>query len=279
MSGSFNDRFNMTSDVRLPENPFTDGFTAQEIGFYNLDKTYDAGGVRVEMVDPGGRLDDYLNKNWRIQQGWKVPAMWIDGRVWMSLTPMEIQSAYVPITLAGGVVGTAGLGLGYFPLRAASSPDVEEVHVYELNPKVIRFFMEAFKDRPEMEKIRIHEGDVRKEALYSKKTKGPSFDFFWMDVYRTLLPDEVIDDIRLFEKSGSFDVYRFWGQERVVLDSLLAGENPKLDYLDRAYFSAWKGTPMDPEDDSLGLISNLYEPTTSEEYRRAALVPLGILEG
>lgn len=275
--GEFSRRFGFTSlDLRLPVNPFTDAFVQEEIAYYDLGKPYSKGGVKVALITPAGRLDDYLNKNWRVSE-YKVPAIAIDGELWMSLTPMEIQSAYVPIASSGGVVGTAGLGLGYFALRTASNPDVEEVHAYEIEPRVIEFFLDRFGDRSEMKKIQVHHGDVRKDALYNTRDKGPSFDFFFMDVYQTLLPDEIIDDIALFEKKASVEIYRFWGEERVLLDSLLAAERPKLDYIDRVYFAAWKDTPINEKDESIGVLMDLYEPMTDEKYRKAVLVPLGVL--
>jgi hypothetical protein len=276
-SSDFNRRFNVTPDITLSVNPFTNEFTREEVEFYDLSAPYAKDGVQVVLVEPRGPLADYLNKNWRIAEGLKVPALGIDGKLWMSLTFMEIQSAYVPIAEAAGIVGTAGLGLGYFPLRAASNPDVEEVHVYELEPRVIDFFLTRFAHRPEMKKIEVHQGDVRKDAMYDKKKKGPSFDFFWMDVYQTLLPDEVAEDIHLFQDKGSVETYRFWGQEKVVLDSLFAGEHPDMSYLEKAYFKAWKNTPVDPEDESMGVLSDLYDPITDEKYRQAVLAPLGVL--
>src|SRR5579871_2372082 len=220
----FKDRFGLANPfaggsfkLKLTANPFLDKFVKEEVEFYGLPGSYKKGDVIVKQVVPRGNLEDYLNKNWRISK-FSVPSIWIGGELWMSLTFMEIQSAYVPLALAEGVVGTAGLGLGYWALRAASSEEVDQVHVYEIDPQVIRFFVDTFKNRPEMEKIVIHEGDVRKLARYNQKAKGPRFDLFFMDVYKTLLPQTVIEDIRLFSDDMVVDEYRFWGQERVYLD-------------------------------------------------------------
>lgn len=274
---NFEDQFGVdVARKRLFANPFTDEFVENEVSFYNLPQQYSKDRVMVKMVQPQGQLDDYLNRNWRITD-LLVPALYVDGKIWMSLTFMEIQSAFVPITMAAGVVGTAGLGLGYFPLRAASSPEVEEVHVYELNPRVIRFFKDTFRGRPEMEKITIHEGDVRKEALYNKRKKGPSFDFFFMDVYRTLLPDEVISDIHLFQEEGSIEDYRFWGEERVILDSFMNSERPNASMVDRIFIKTWQDTPFNPEDEDEGTMDQYYREMTDEEYRQNTLGPLGLL--
>lgn len=270
-------RFGLThSALDLKANPFTDSFVLEEVAFYDLPKPYSKNGVEVALIEPRGRLDDYLNKNWRIPNG-LVPALGVDGSLWMSLAPMEIQSAYVPIAMARGIVGTAGLGLGYFPLRVAGDPGVEEVHVYEQNPRVISFFKETFNGRPEIQKITIHHGDVRELAMWNDRKKGPSFDFFFMDVYQTMLPDTVINDIALFQDSASVEEYRFWGQERVVLDAMLAKDHPKISFLEKTYFKAWWNTPLNEKDPAGGVLSDFYEPASDEQYRYDVLSSLELL--
>lgn len=271
--GAGEGRFGVTPEIRLLANPFTNKFVEEEVAFYALPKPYSKAGVEVRLVEPRGTLSDYLNKNWRIfKPGFKVPALFVDGKLWMSLTPMEIQSLYVPITLAYGEVGTAGLGLGYFALRAAGMPEVEKVHVFEREPRVVDFFMARFGKRPEMEKIEITVGDARKEMLW--KDAKQSFDYVFMDVYQTMLSDAVIEDILLFNKKGAAETYRFWGQERILLDAFVAGENPKLSYLERAYFMKWQKTEDTANPDDPYLISELYEPLTEPEFREAVLEAL-----
>lgn len=274
---SFNRRFGIKGDLSgLVTNPFTNAFTEEEIDFYDLGEPYSKDGVSVSLVTPSGRLDDYLNMNYRVGDIPRVPILKIDGRVWMSLTPMEIQSAYLPIMMATGIVGTAGLGLGYYPLRAASNPNVEEVHVYEIEPRIIEFFLSSFKGRPELDKIQIHHQDVRKLS-HTEKRNG--FDTFFMDVYRTMLPEEVVDDILIFQ-GVDIDLrnYRFWGMEKVFLDSIMHEERPQISYQDRAYLKTWKNTPLDPDDPELEdeKLSQLYRPTTDEDYRAAVFEALDI---
>lgn len=266
-------RFGVTPEVRLPANPFTNEFVEEEVDFYDLQKPYSKDGLQVRMVHPGGMLSDYLNKNWRIfEPGFKVPALYVDDELWMSLTPMEIQSLYVPITLAYGEVGTAGLGLGYFALRAAGMPDVEKVHVFERESRVVEFFMTRFGKRPEMEKIEITVGDARKEMLW--KDAKRSFSFVFMDVYQTMLGNEVVDDILLFNKKGSVETYRFWGQERVVLDEHMAGV-AKMSYLEQAYFKKWQTTKDTTDPKNTFTLLEMYEPITDAKFRTAVFEALG----
>lgn len=273
--GAGESRFGVTPEIRLLKNPFTNKFMEEEVAFYDLPKPYSKDGVEVRMVQPQGILSDYLNKNWRIfKPGFKVPALFVDGELWMSLTPMEIQSLYVPLSLSMGVVGTAGLGLGYFALRAAAMNDVEEVQVFEREPRVVDFFMKSFGNRPEMEKIKITVGDARKEMLYKPYNRG--FDFIFMDIYQVMLGDDVIDDIKLFNKKAAFEEYRFWGQERVLHDFRMAGGVVKLSWLEMGFFKKWQETKDDSDPKNVFFLQEMYEPITGLEYQEDVIEALGI---
>jgi len=103
-------------------------------------------------------------------------------------------------------VHVGGLGLGYFALRAAAKSKVE---VYEINEDCITLFKELHGSRPEMENIELMHDDVR-------AVRGP-IDFLFNDVYQTLLPDELLDDITAL--APRCNEYRYWGQELVALMS------------------------------------------------------------
>jgi hypothetical protein len=172
---------------------------------------YEHEGVRTYNALLRGVVPEFFNEwIWNPKHGLNIPMFQIDGKTWMSLTPMEIQSAFVPIMCANGVVGTSGLGLGYFALRAAAKPEVDRVYAYEIDPRVIRYFNECYHDREGFDKIHIIEGDVR-------NCKGNEYDFFFMDTYLTMLPDETLTDAREFTQRNSVKRYHFWGQEKCYL--------------------------------------------------------------
>lgn len=242
-------------------NPFTDAYKQREVAFYNLKDRYDSGKIRVELKKMIGILPDYLNKNFRVDDQ-PTPTMFIDNRLWMSLSYMEVQSHYLPIKFAKGKVATAGLGLGYFALRAAKKKSVEKVDVYEINPEVIKFFLETFKHRKTlMNKINIIEGDVR------EKLKNQTYDLVFLDIYREMLEDKAIDDIAQFRSENDIGDLRVWGEERVFLDALVAHKLtsyvvPSL----RQYFRTWQKTKVSDAKGERFTMASLYEPITSAEY-------------
>ncbi|GAI07111.1 unnamed protein product, partial [marine sediment metagenome] len=159
-------------------NPFELEYLVQEVEFYNLPEEYDVPPVRVDLCEPNGRLDDYLNKNWRAELPVPIPRMVVDGQLWMTLTPMELQSNWVAIERAHGAVVIAGLGLGYTALRMAAKREVDSVLVVELEQGVIDFFRARFSDRPEFARITLVQGDARKVV----PALGGA-DFVFVDIY------------------------------------------------------------------------------------------------
>lgn len=229
-------------EKQLPVSPFSDEYWKAELKAYGLRKSkYVVEHVSVDWFHIYGRCDDYLNVNMRFEDKVPLPRLGINGHLWMSLTPMEIQSAALAIYRAKGVVATGGLGLGYFALRAAAKPEVSKVIVFENEPLVVEWFKRMFKDRPEMTKIEIVEGDVRKTF------KGYTVDFVFMDVYPDMLPEAVIKDSRRFRRANKIGRYHFWGYEKVVLE-LMANKMLKYGGLLlggdlHSYFKHWMTTP------------------------------------
>lgn len=189
-------------------NVFTDEAVLEAVRFMAIpNEEIRAGSASVVYFDANMRLDDYLNVNMRVDPI-RIPAYRIDGQgLWMSLTPMEVQSAWVPIRRAKGRVVLGGLGLGYAALMMAAKSNVEHVEVYEINDDCIALFEQLHGHREEAKKISVINEDFREIAL---DVRG---DFVWNDIYQTMLPDDVIDDIRLFRRNPHIDEYRFWGQE------------------------------------------------------------------
>jgi hypothetical protein len=217
-----------TAGVKL--DPFRENYPEREIAKFRP-VPFDNYGVRVTMERPQGRLDDYLSVNFRPGNGPEMPVCTVDGRLVMSLTWMEAQSFWLPIQRARGVVGTSGLGLGYFPIRAAQKPEVSKVVVFERHRGVIKYFREAFAGRPELDKIAIVPGG----AL--TRCKGYTFDYFLADHYLELLPDAAVSDITVLTGANVIKEYQFWGWERVLYEALTLRIRPRVRSWEGDYFA------------------------------------------
>ena len=109
------------------------------------------------------------------------PAVKQNGRLWMLITPNEIETMKRPIEAAHGRVVTYGLGLGYFAFMASLKENVETVTVVERDEGVIRLFKNhVLPQFPNKEKIKIVQADALE---YAKNLSGCDFVFadIWHD--------------------------------------------------------------------------------------------------
>lgn len=160
-----------------------------------------------------GRLDGYMYKNFTTINN--VPILFENKDIWMSVTPMEIDSHWIPINLSTGCVGVAGLGLGYYIQNILNKPDVKKVIVYEINQSIIDLYLQNFGNHKKLEIINQNIFEI----------KDQNFDFFYNDIYKTLFCDDAIDDMVTLLNNNSINTYFFWGMEGYILESINTSSN------------------------------------------------------
>lgn len=245
-------------------NPFTNEFVNQEIKFMELDSQNPLKfrGIEIRHKPLFHQLDDYLNRNYRTGE-LTVPVFGIDGHLWMSMTPMEIQSNFLAWATASGEIGMGGLGMGYTALRAAAEEDVYSVTVFEKEERVIDLFVKQYAHRPEFKKIILNHGDAR------EMFNGFTFDFVYMDIYDSSLSDEMLTDYRLFNDANNIAEYHFWSEEKIILagivDHLISAD--QISYQQRLYFQEWQQTEE----------SDMYDPVYDVPYVEEALKTMGFI--
>lgn len=262
----------MSDILDFPENrmvnPFHFDYFKQEVAFYGPVTPTQVGGYIIDSTQPvDGILRDYLNTNWHVIS-FPLPRLRSGSKTWMSISPMEVQSLYLPIYEAAYDVYTGGLGLGYFALRAASKPEVDRVIVYELNKDLITWFKAHFADRPEMKKIEVRHADFI-QALRNEEIDAD--DYIFSDVYQKMNTAEAVEHYCEFRPN--YDGYRFWCMESLLLDATTYELD--VSYIPphfRKFFSMWdKTTVGDATGDTSGryqdvTLSNMYrEPLWSED--------------
>ena len=93
--------------------------------------------------------------------GFSYPALLSGDRVWMTVTPLEIETMAGPISRARGNVVAFGLGLGYYPLMVAQKAEVSSVTVVERDPDVLSLFEKHLLPQfPEGRKLRLVQDDA-----------------------------------------------------------------------------------------------------------------------
>lgn len=145
-----------------------------------------------------------------------LPRLLIDGAIWMSITPQETESQWLPIRMARGVVGVGGLGMGYVVDRMLQQPKVRRVDVWEQDQRVIDLY-HATRHRMDP-RLHIIHGDLRSECV------GRTYDLFYNDIYPHLLNDGAVTDMVHLQLSNDIAVYHWWTMEALVLEFECAGQ-------------------------------------------------------
>ena len=152
-------------------------------------------------------------------QGYWTPAVIVDGLpvllrgrdVWMSVTPLEVESAEIGIKLAQGKVLVMGLGMGWAAAATAIRDEVTAVTIVERDRQVIDLHAELdlFAQLPDAAraKLRIVEGDA-----YAYTPDAP-VDLLMPDIWLPLVNDGRVDEVRAMQANVQAAAIYFWGQE------------------------------------------------------------------
>ena len=124
--------------------------------------------------------------------GFSYPAVLQDGREWMTLAPVEIETMREPIRSAHGHVLTFGLGMGYYAYHVSSKTDVADLTIVERDPALIRLFSDYLLPQfPGRSKIEIAEIDA---FDYLDRQFDPGrFDSIFCDIWH-----DVGDGVNLY---------------------------------------------------------------------------------
>ena len=194
-------------------NPFEQSYYEQEKNwFLNKCKEVKTERLQIEYKNIQGRLSGFMYQDFVDLKD--VPVFYIDGKVWMSITPMEVESHFIPIDCALGTVGVAGLGIGYYVQRILEKEDVDSVTVFELDQDVIDLYLEVFGDHP---KLSIIQGDVLETC------KDHEFDWFYNDIYGEMFEDSAFEHMKTLKNNNYIVDYHFWTMEGYVLAILNEG--------------------------------------------------------
>jgi hypothetical protein len=252
-------------------NPFSDEYLKKEVEFYGLKDSYSKDGVEVKLDKAFGRIDDYLNQNFRSSDIY-IPIFLIDKTLWMSLTWMEVQSAYIPFNRAKGKCATAGCGLGYYVLKLMSKENVESIDVYEKDQRVVDFFKSTFSDRKNYDKVNFIVGDAREEMT------GKEYDHVFVDIYQEMLDDEAGDDYILFNENNVIKDYNWWCQELPLLAGRLEFYlNPSLKKDESEFFGFWQESSLTDENENPKKceLYRCLQPYCCEDYAEELLYLMG----
>ena len=156
-------------------------------------------------VDSEGRVLPLLG--W-FDRCFEFPAIREDGRVWMTVTPNEINTIQPAVHESRGKVLTYGLGLGYYAFHCLLKADVESVTVVERNPAVIDMFRRHLLPFfPRQDALHIVQADAFDYATNVMPREG--FNTVFTDLWH-----DVADGLPLYQQMKALEVpgprYLYW---------------------------------------------------------------------
>ena len=188
--------------------PYDEKFIIEKIKEYNEKiEVNEVGNYKIIKRDGiKGIIQGYMYKReGEVKE--HILELWGEDRVWMRISPMEIESSYEFIKFAEGKVGVVGLGLGYVVQELAKKPEVKKIIVYEKSKDVIDLYRKSFKTN---RKIKI----INKDAF---EVPADVFNYFYVDIYEYKLVKRVVKDYVEFNKLHKIENYAFWGVEHFLL--------------------------------------------------------------
>ena len=144
------------------------------------------------------------------------PAVLENDRIWMTITPNEIETMKDAVDGAFGNVLTFGLGLGYYAYMVSEKENVESVTIVDMNEDVIQLFkkyvLPQFKNA---HKIKIIKADAFEYA--QKHMSNGKYDFVFTDLWH-----DVSDGIDMYLKMKKVEeqhpntVFSYWIEKSIL---------------------------------------------------------------
>ena len=151
------------------------------------------------------------------EEHFRYPAILENGRIWMTVTPNEIETMKSPIEKAHGKVLTLGLGLGYYQYMISNKTNVDEIYIIDKNETIINLFkkyiLPQFQNK---DKIKIIHADAF-EFLKNDMNKY-NFNFVFSDLWHDVSDGvDMYLDIKNYEKLYPNINFEYWIEKSIKM--------------------------------------------------------------
>ncbi len=150
----------------------------------------------------------FFNKTFR------YPAVYQRGRLWMSVTPNEINTMKEPILRASGKVVTFGLGLGYFAYMCSNKDTVNKVTIVEKDQNIITLFKKYILPQfDHADKINIICQDAYE---FLDNMKFDEYDYLFVDIYHDASDGMITySKIKPYEQRFKHTKFDYWIEKTI----------------------------------------------------------------
>ncbi|NYT40275.1 hypothetical protein HZY97_05875 [Sphingomonas sp. R-74633] len=140
-----------------------------------------------------------------------MPALLRGDDVWMSLSPMEIESQEIGLALSHGHVVIMGMGMGWAAMAAALRDEVTRVTVVERDSDVLAIHRELdlFAQLPDAARAKLR--IVQADAL--EWQADVPVDLLMPDIWLPIVSDGRVEEVRRMQANVQAAEIYFWGQE------------------------------------------------------------------
>ena len=151
------------------------------------------------------------------EEHFRYPAILENGRIWMTVTPNEIETMKSPIEKAHGKVLTLGLGLGYYQYMISNKTNVDKIYIIDKNETIINLFkkyiLPQFQNK---DKIKIIHADAF-EFLKNDMNKY-NFNFVFSDLWHDVSDGvDMYLDIKNYEKLYPNIDFEYWIEKSIKM--------------------------------------------------------------
>ncbi len=144
------------------------------------------------------------------------PAILENDRIWMTITPNEIETMIEAVDQAFGHVLTFGLGLGYYAYMISEKDEVNSITVVDTNGDVIdlfkKYIVPQFKNAG---KIKIIKADAFEYAR--KQMPKENYDFVFTDLWHDVSDGkDMYLKMKTYESLSPKTVFSYWIEKSIL---------------------------------------------------------------
>ncbi|UQZ35519.1 hypothetical protein C2I18_19525 [Paenibacillus sp. PK3_47] len=163
---------------------------------YESYKPYEAFVCNDMITTPEGR---HIPQIGFFETEFRFPAVLENGRIWMTITPNEVETMKEAVAKASGKVLVYGLGLGYYAYMVSEKAEVAEVTIVESNEDVIQLFSKHIMPQfAHGHKITVIKADAFEYA--QERMPAGNYDFVFTDLWH-----DVSDGIGMYLRMKAYE--------------------------------------------------------------------------
>lgn len=148
-----------------------------------------------------------------------------DNTTWMSITPLEMESHFLPMNSAKGNVVVAGLGLGMISINLLRKPSIKKLTVLEYDQELINNYSNLlsgeckslWEDNLKSGRLNVIQCDCKSTLPPATLSTIGKTDYLWVDIWETLGTEQAKTDTDALCKQIKPKTCDYWGQELDII--------------------------------------------------------------